>query len=216
MTQFIQSVNPDLLKALDDAVMYDGGKIRVLPFDFWKSFNPEVIKNFMLNHGVYVIPTAELVEWFAKNIEGNAIEIGAGHGSISRTLGIPITDSRMQERPEIKLIYESMGQPPIKYPLDVEKLSAVQAIKKYKPNTIIGTFITHKYCDKIKSGNALGVNEEFVLQNVNKYMLVGNIDTHHDKPIRKLPHDELYFDWLITRSVNQSKNRIWIWQKSKS
>lgn len=107
----------------------------------------------------------------------------------------------MQERPEIKMYYLMGGQPVIQYPSDVEKLDAEQAINKYKPDTVIGCFITHKFDYSTNSGNAFGVQEEFIIKNVRRYINVGNLETHRLKP---------------TRSVDQSKNRIWVHEKIKN
>lgn len=191
----------------------DDGKLIIKPFDFWKNRDKNEINYFLLQHGIYVIPTTELINWLKENIIGNAIEIGAGNGAISRALNIPITDSRMQERDDIKILYAMSGQPVIKYPDDVEKLDAEEAISKYKPDTVIGCFITHKFKEEIGNGNMYGVEEENILASVKRYINVGNLTTHKSKPILKIKHHELYFDWLITRSVNQNDNRIFIWDK---
>ncbi len=191
-----------------------GGKLLVKDFEFYNSFPVNTVRLFMLENGIYVLPTTELVAWIKENIIGTAIEIGAGHGAISRQLGIPITDSWMQDRPDIKLYYQMCGQPVIKYHQDVEKLDAIEAIKKYKPDTVIGAFITHKYVESINSGNAFGVKEEFILQNAQRYINIGNLVTHRDKPILEFPHDEHYFQWIITRSADQKNNRIFVWNKN--
>jgi len=169
---------------------------------------------FMYIHGIYVLPTTELIEFLRSQIIGKAIEIGAGHGAIARSLNIPITDSRMQEQPEIKFIYQMGGQPPITYHDDIEKLDAIQAVKKYEPDTVIGAFITHKFDVKIGNGNAMGVDEEKMFSKIkSRYINIGNKHTHKDKPILKLKHTEYQFDWIITRSVNQYQNVIFVFDK---
>lgn len=200
------------LSGLEKEVLVDG-KLIVRPFEFWKNRDKNEINYFLYVHGIYVIPTDELINYLKENIIGSTIEIGAGNGAISRTLNIPITDSRMQEREDIKMHYAMTGQPVIKYPDDVEKLDAEEAIAKYRPDTVIGCFITHKYKEEIGNGNMYGVEEENILKAVKRYINVGNLMTHKAKPILKMKHEEHYFDWLITRSVNQSDNRIFIWNK---
>lgn len=195
--------------------VFDGGVLKVMPSSFYKSLDENKVKLLMWKHGIYVLPTKELVDWLKENIIGGAIEIGAGVGTIGRALKIPTTDSRMQERPEIKMMYSLSNQPTINYPYDVEKLNAEEAIIKYKPDTVIGCFITHKYEEKIGSGNALGVQEEFILENVGRYINIGNLHTHRDKPILKNNPIAYNFDWLITRSNDQSINRIWIYDKKQ-
>jgi cephalosporin hydroxylase len=157
-----------------------------------------------------VLPTEELIDFLHYQLTYPAIEIGAGTGAIARALKIPATDSHMQERPEIKAYYESMGQPVIKYPIDVIKMDAETALKHYKPNTVVGAYITHKYNGV--SGNMYGVVEGKILAAKCKYILIGNDTIHHDKPILKYDHKTLRFDWLVTRSQKEF-NYIKIWQK---
>lgn len=207
----MEKINPDLFLSLEKSVINENGLLRVLPANFWLSFPFPVRRVFMHHHGIYVMPTSELIEWLAQNIIGNAIEIGAGNGAIARTLGIPITDSRMQEDPDVAFYYQQLKQPTIKYPDDVEKLNYTNAIKKYNPDTVIGAYITHKWRDDLQSGNYKGVREEEILKKVKRYINIGNSVTHHDKPIRKLPHTEYYFDWIVTRAQDQKTNKIWVW-----
>lgn len=197
---------------LEKDVIADG-KLIVKPFSFWNNIDRNEINYFLYVHGIYVVPTEELINYLKENIVGSAIEIGAGNGAISRALNIPITDSRMQELEEIKMMYAMSGQPVIKYPDDVEKLNSDQAIVKYKPDTVIGCFITHKFKAEIGNGNMYGVEEENILKSVKRYINVGNLTTHKSKPILKMKHEEHYFEWLITRAVNQKDNRIFIWNK---
>lgn len=199
----------DISKIRSEAIK--DGKLQVMPFDFYKRFTPNEIKYFMHQEAIYVLPTSELIDWLKDNIKGNAIEIGAGNGAISRALGIPITDSRMQELKEISLVYLLSGQPIIKYANDVEKLSADEAVIKYKPDTVIGAFITHKFNGV--NGNALGVDLKSLIDNVSKYIHIGNLTTHKDYGIYNRLTNQHYFDWLITRSVNQKENRIFVWGK---
>lgn len=195
---------------------FENGLLKVMPLSFYKALDENSLKLFMLNHGIYVIPTTELIDWLNENINETAIEIGAGLGTIARALQIPITDSRMQEFPDVKLIYNMGGQPTIKYPSDVEKLDYKEAIEKYKPKTVIGCFITHKHKSGMSTGNMYGVEEEYILKNVQRYINIGNLQTHKDKPILKEKSTEYNFDWLITRSNDQSLNRIWVYDQKQS
>lgn len=201
------------LSELEKEVLTSDKKLVVKPYSFWKDIDRNTVSYFMLQHGIYTMPTVELIEWLRANIIGNAIEIGAGNGAIARSLNIPITDSKLQEEPAIKGYYLSVGQPIIEYHSDVEKLEAIEAIKKYKPDTVIGSFITHKWKEHMGNGdgNMFGVDEHKILKSVKRYINIGNLVTHKAKPILKQKHEELYFDWLVTRSVNQSENRIFIW-----
>lgn len=190
----------------------EDGKLKILPYDFYRSRDHEELQVFMLKNGIYVIPTQELIDWlkdFIKNFSKNPIEIGAGNGSIGRALGIRMTDSFMQENPEIKKYYRMMRQEPVHYGEDVEKLEALEAVEKYDPDLVIGAFITHKFNGV--DGNALGVDEDMMMEKVPIYIMVGNLDTHGTKPLlTKGTYNAYPFEWLITRSDDQSKNRIFV------
>lgn len=208
-------MNAKILDRVDTAHLdkqtISNGKLVIKNHSFWKGLDPNLVANFMLKHGLYVIPTTELICWLKENVVGSAIEIGAGNGAISRALGIPITDNRMQELPEVQFFYMMSGQPVIAYPDDVEKLEALEAVEKYKPDTVIGAFITHKFVDEVVGGNAYGVQEETIIEKTRRYIMIGNLDTHRLKPILKKKHDWMYFPWLITRSADQKNNRIFVW-----
>lgn len=191
-------------------LMFDGDDINILSANIYKRYSLDTVQFLMHMRGIYVLPTEELIEWLRPHCD-NAIEIGAGNGTIGRALGIPITDSHLQANPEIQKIYKTFGQPPIEYPADVEKLDALQAIEKYNPKTVIGAYITHLYRDGDVEGNMFGVDEYKVIDG-RMYINIGNADTHKHKPILSIPHEEYHFDWIITRSADQSKNRIWVWQ----
>jgi hypothetical protein len=193
---------------LENLLIKDG-ILQVLSYEIIKDFDQEVLLNFELKYGIYVLPTLELIDFLRGEIVGDAIEIGAGMGAIGRSLGIPITDSYLQTVPEIKFYYEQMGNPVITYPADVEKLSAESAIRKYNPDTVIAAYVTHKYNGT--TGNMYGVVEGKILAKGCKYISIGNDNVHMDKPILKYPHRVMRFDWLETRS-EKSKNHVKIWQ----
>jgi hypothetical protein len=155
-----------------------------------------------------------MIDWFRENMEGTAIEIGAGHGALSRALGIPITDSRMEELPEIALYYELMHQPTIKYPADVEGLDAEEAITKYQPDTVIGGYITERWRPGMEEGNAMGVDEYDVIKRTKKYILVLNMQVHKKKRFLQLGHTPYKFPWIVTRSEH-FHNRICVWKGKK-
>ena len=182
--------------------------LQIRPYKEIQPYEGEVMEQFLHKHGVYVMPTLELILFLAKEINGTAIEIGCGNGAIARTLMIPATDAYVQERPEVVALYQTWGQPTIKYPTDVEKLTAEQAVEKYNPDTVIGAYITHKWNGK--TGSAYGVVEGRIVSSGIKYINIGNDNTHKDKPILKHPHKTYRFDWLVTRG-EKSKNFIKIW-----
>jgi hypothetical protein len=189
------------------------GKINVLPFSFYAGMDHEAILHFMAVYGIYVLPTTELIDWLRNNIIGTTIEIGCGNGAIGRALGIPITDSKMQEKGEIKMYYNLVGQEPVSYPKDVIQLDGNEAVKKYNPDTVITAFVTHKFNGV--DGNMFGVVEGKILQQVKRYISISNEITHAGKPILKHPHQSYHFPWLITRALDQSKNVIWVFDGKK-
>ena len=203
-------LNTDI-SGLEKQVFDDAGHLIIHPFSFYKGIQRNDILHLMHKHGIYVLPTSELIDFLREKTVGSAIEIGAGNGAISRTLKIPITDSKMQDEPDAKLFYKLIQQPGIKYPSDCEKIDAIAAVKKYRPDTVIGAFITHKYVNETIGGNYLGVKEEKIIALCKRYINIGNQITHHSKPILKLGHTRHYFPWIITRSINQDENRIFIW-----
>jgi len=182
-----------------------------MPHEYYKQFDFSIAQAIMYVAGLYVLPTQELIDWLRTKMIGMTIEIGCGTGAIGRGLGIPFTDSKLQAEPDIVAWYLSQGQIPIVYPPDVEKLTADEAISKYNPNTVVGAFITHKFNGV--DGNMFGVVEEKILGAGIQYINIGNEGTHVTKPILNTSHSEYQFDWLITRSVDQKLNRIWIWNE---
>jgi hypothetical protein len=81
----------------------------------------------------YTIPTIELIDFLKARI-GNrkAIEIGSGNNDLGWYLGIPQTDSYIQQTEAMKTLYSALGQVPTSPKPDVEKLDAIAAIKKYQ------------------------------------------------------------------------------------
>ncbi len=191
-----------------EKILFKDSLLQVLPFSEVQNFDEMELLNVMFKHGIYVLPTQELIDFLKTEIKGVAIEIGCGLGAIGRALNILITDSLLQTQPEIKAYYEALGQPVINYPDDVIQITADQALKRYKPNTVIGAYITHKYNGV--DGNAFGVNEQNILLG-RKYINIGNDNVHSSKPITKYLHETFRFDWLVTRS-EKSKNHIKIWK----
>lgn len=170
----------------------------------------------------YGIVTSELIEWLNSYINGRkAIEIGSGSGDLAHHLGIKGTDNKMQDDPSFRInglsvkdLYLSTGQPIIKYPSWVEKLAAGEAVEKYKPEVVVGMWVTH-WIDPSKppppgGGNCFGVVEEDIIKRAT-YIMIGNRYIHQYKPALKLPHQELELPFL--RSRRPDENVIYIWEK---
>lgn len=162
---------------------------------------------------IYGLPSQELVSFLKNEIrEKKAIEIGAGHGYLGNALNIPQTDSYLQERRSIRKFYNLAGQPTINYPNRVRKLNAIQAITRFKPEVVIGSWITQRGTAEIPQSSAYGPNEEKILKMVKKYIMIGHISQHDKKIIRKYPHQVIYGDWICSRSLDRSGNIIYIWE----
>ncbi len=196
-----------------DKMLIENNLVRPVYFNRLKRINPNHLKLWLTTHGVYQIPTWELIEWLRDTIDGrmkSTIEIGAGKACIGRHLGIHMTDSCCYEVPLIAQYYHTLGQPVTIPPPDVERLSGNDAVIKYRPQVVLGSWIT-QWSNIPHDGNFFGINEERILDAGATYILVGNIDVHGKKRIMRWPHREYYFPWLVSRGMDQNNNRIWIW-----
>lgn len=189
-----------------------GDDFEIKPKDWFDKFSDNQVKYFMLMEALYVLPTEELITFLDEELGDDAIEIGSGRGFIERELGLICTDSKLQNRPDIKLMYSLMGQPTIEYPKHVRPMDALTAIRTLKPEEVLGCFVTHKWRSDTQDGNEWGVDFEKVLGKVKKLILVGNKGIHKNNPIMALPHREVFLPGLITRAVNQEDNRVFIWE----
>jgi hypothetical protein len=202
---------------LDADLLDNDSHLIVKPASFYRNIPQDHLSLWGHVHGVYCLPTVELIDWLSNHLEVNkTIEIGAGIGTIGRTLGIPITDSCfMRNNPEVAMFYKLAGQPTTAYPNDIVEMDAITAIKHYKPEVVIASWVTHKYNEQMhwREGNVFGVDESFILANVNKYILIGNETVHSRKPILEVPHETFKFDWLYSRSTTPQANIIYLWQR---
>lgn len=192
-------------------------KLKIMPAAFYEQIPQEHLALWCHNNGIYGLPTTELIDWLRLQITPKTIEIGSGNGAIGRELGIPTTDSCFMRRPDVALLYTLQGQPTTKYPDDIEELSAVDAIEKYQPEVVIGCWVTHKYREDEhwRSGNMYGIDEDYILSKVKKYIVIGNEVVHSQKRILQYKHQELKFPWLYSRSMNISGNTIYVWETNE-
>lgn len=207
----------ELIKKMSSELLLENGKIKLLPYNFYDKYTHQQIRLFFHHQARYGIPTTELVYFLKDSIikDLSAIEIGCGHGDLGYHLGIKTTDSRMQENKHIAKIYKAMLQPVIKYPDDVEKLDAIEAIKKYKPKVVVASWVT-QWVDisktPYKTGVENGVKENEILELVDTYVLIGNLDSHGNKDIFKYDHTIVSLP-TRSRATDQSKNFIATWNK---
>ena len=202
---------PDLLD--------ENNRLKLLGAEAYDAISPSALCLWCNRYARYGLPTIELVEWLQKRIAGrNAIEIGSGTGDLAYHLGIPATDNRMQEWPEIKFNYELVGQPVIKYPDFVQNLDALDAVKQYKPDVVIASWVTHWIDPNLppppEGGNAWGVKEDKILATGCTYILIGNKRVHGIKKIMAQPHKEFELPFLRSRAIHPELNRVWIWNDS--
>jgi hypothetical protein len=201
------------ISALEELTGAGTGLIHPIPAKELAKFDFLTRRLFLHKWALYTFPTTELIDYLADRIAGkSAIEIGAGLGVIGRALGVPLTDNKMQEWPEIRATYQLMGQPTIKYPPDVIELDAISAVERYKPDIVIGSYITHKWDDSSQSGNWWGVDTLKLTEMVPEYLMIGNLNTHRNDPaMKQLDHVERH-DFLFTRGEDNT-SAIFCWKQ---
>lgn len=168
--------------------------------------------------GMYVLPTAELVEWLRGFIGDRfALEIGAGCGALARALGILATDNLMQTWPHIAAHYRAMGQPVIEYGPEVEDLGADEAVAVYRPDVVLGAWITHRYdeAQHERGGSVYGPDFAHILRNCSELVLVCNTDTHAAHTLMDIPHRRVRPPGLFSRAQS-GEDFIGIWKGGKA
>ena len=205
--------------AVREAALDEFGRIRELPASVWLQFPWEELRMFMHEYPVYVLPTTELLDVLEDLTDGlKTIEIGAGSGSIGRHLGIKMTDSYLQQdNATVKKLYELTGQPVIHYPPDVIKADALTAYRRFKPECILGCYVTHRWLEGMQNGNMYGVDFERLLPLIKRLVLVGNKHVHWENPIMSFKHREIdLHGTVITRNEDRSADRIYVWDNGYS
>lgn len=212
----LHHIDPSKHRDLAPYVLDSRGQIKVLAAEFWQCTTREERAIFGVKHGLYGFPTLELAARLRQLIGSRrAIEIGAGHGQLAKTLGIIATDNRMQERDDVKSIYEALGQPVVRYGSNVLKADARQAVRQFRPQVVVAQWVTHKF-DSTRpeaGGNMFGVDEEKIIKSVDAYIFIGNEHVHAPKPIWRLPHRIEFPNYIFSRAMNGSRDFIAIWGK---
>lgn len=195
------------------------GLLRLHPAEFYLSLPPKLLRYWCYLTGMYAVPTAELMAWLLPEIGPamlpRTIEIAAGRDRIGAFLGVPMTDSWACCDLINQMFYNTLQQPMVVPCRDVEVLTAEEAVNKYRPEVVVAGWVTHKNDDPTSApgnGRYDGVDEEWLLTRVKKYIVVGNLDAHHIKPILKRKHREVRAPWLVSKAVRQEHNRIFIWE----
>lgn len=200
------------LSDLDKVLKDKHGNLRPVSASTLHEISYPLLQTYAHFRAIYTFPTRELLGWLRRAIgTDTAIEICAGHGSIGRALEIPTTDSYMQDRPEVQLIYQLQRHPTTKPPSDVKKMEALEAVEYFKPHTVIGAFATQLFRDDgIEQASAYGVDEEILLSKVKRYIFIGNENVHGQKRILARPHETIRAPWIVTRANDPTKNVIWV------
>lgn len=191
-------------------------------------FTKDALFIAMQDLAIYVWPTSELVHYLDSMFpdKSNVIEIGSGNGVLAYALGIRATDNYSQcdqfrpKSPAEKAAhkralqtFKALKMAHVNYGPNVENISAINAIKKYKPMHVLGCYVTHIWREGMLNGNELGIDEEKIISDpsINSYTVVGNSVTHKDKPILKHPHETMRPHGIIARAFDQKQNCVFRW-----
>jgi len=210
------AVTPDFkVQKQISALLLKDGELQVFPAAVFDFFPKEQLAYWCNREAVYGLPTTELVSFLKERIgTRSAIEIGSGVGALGKALGIPCTDSYMQEVPEVKNFYALTGQPPVRYGAHVEKLEALDAVAKYNPKVVVAQWVTEYVSPLSKpgalGGSVYGVREEQMLKHIDEYILVGHEGVHSQKAISPNVNETLRPAWLRSRSLRLG-NVIYVW-----
>lgn len=211
------SANHDISE-LEKHFLNENGYMKCLPAEELLSYGFEKLRVFAHVHAIYQFPTIELLDVLSNMIGKNScIEIGAGRGDIGRLLNIKMTDSHQQSKPQYKQHYEMINQPLIKYPKDVEKIGYKDAIKKYRPEIVLGCWVTHRYDPQRPEakGNIEGIDTNFVTQRAKKFIFVGNSKIHENWTLPNYSQQHAYtFEGIVSRAA-QGTNFVAVFEKIK-
>lgn len=214
MDSSVALINLATTRDISGDVLDEQGRFRILPAAYWSTTTTAERARFGNQHGIYSFPTDELVEHL-KNVIGerSAIEIGSGNGVLAEALDIPATDNRMQEMTKYAKIYAREKQKPVSYGPNVIKCPAHEAVRRFKPQVVIGCWVTHLY-DPMRhwaGGNEIGVDEEDILRNCEEYVFVGNTAVHKPKKIWKYEHEIEHPSFVYSRAHNGSREFVATW-----
>ena len=199
-------------------LMAENGLIKLLPAAAYNQFDPDGLRLWCHLHGRYGLPTVELIGWLKDYVgRRHTIEIGSGAGDLAHHLGIKATDSKIQDDPVAASYYRAMGQPTIRYPAWVEKLEALAAVKKYRPQVVIASWVTNWIDPNLPpppgGGSVFGVREDRLLKTGVVYVLIGNLVVHQYKPILRKKHREVALPFLRSRAHQPEMDRVLIWNE---
>jgi len=209
----------------DAELLDERGRMRLLSFEAIQRLPPDALATWCLARARYNVVTSELVAFVRGLITkagfelADCLEVGAGMGDLGRHLGIRMTDSAMQTRPDIRLYYQTLGQPIVDPPADVERIDGIGALEKHKPRVVVAAWVTQLYREgdtEARIGSSVeGVDEERLVRDVELYVHIGNDGPHGTKRILAREHTCVRAPWIVSRGLDQSKNCIRIWRKGE-
>jgi hypothetical protein len=203
------------LDALDEQLLdKTTGRIRLMPAAELLAHGLLALQAWCVARARYQLVTTELIEWLKPLVHGRrAIEIGAGMGDLGHYLGIPMTDSAWQVEQEADTFFALAfrDQAPTNPPPDVERIDAEAAVAKYKPDIVVGCWITQKWHEGDDRGSVHGVEEIRIVRAVDCYVHIGNHRVHSFKRILRLKHKERRAPWIVSRAFEPEENIIWTW-----
>lgn len=217
-TELIDTTGIDLEHL--DSLWTVGGRLRLLSAQEFRVVPHDQLRVWCGKRGRYGIPTIELIQWLKDRIgERMAIEVGAGNGDLGYHLGIPASDSYVQQHnPSVTSLYTLSGQAPTNpNPLDVVKVDAERAVQIFKPDVVVASWLTRKFVkgvdvDGRAEASVYGPMEEKILKGCAEYIHIGNMGSHSQKTLLSLPHETHYLPWLVSRAQDQSLNVVHIWK----
>jgi len=217
MTLVAKPLTSAQIAQLDVRFLDEHGGVRLLPASAWADVDTMTRALWCYHHGFYGLPTGELIAFVREVTAGrSAIEIGAGATGLGRYLGIPMTDSAVQCRADMRAFYTLTGQKPTEPGSDVERIDALSAVAKYRPRVVVASWVTRFFrpgVDKEGVAQAFGegVDEEALFEKVDTYIHIGNEGSHGEKTLLSLPHAIYRAPWLLSRSQNPGANVIYVW-----
>jgi hypothetical protein len=198
-----------------DAFLLDGGRMIPRTAAELATIPIAALREWANARSRYGIPSLELVAFLRLVIgERSAIEIGAGQGDLGSILGIRMTDSGMQRDPAIEAIYKMLGVETTKPPPDVELIDGNAAVRKYRPAVVVASWVTQFWRPEDgpdAQASMFGVDEGAILDAVECYVFIGNVNSHGQKRILARPHQAIYAPFLFSRAQKPELNCIWIW-----
>lgn len=210
-------LDPSKIRDISPDVLDDNGRMRVLPAAFWEQTTVEERALFGGRNGLYLFPTTELVDHLRELIgDRKAIEIGAGNGVMAEALGIIATDSHQQAKEPTRSAYAFNGQVTVPYGPNVIDCPASRAVRRYKPEVVIGAWVTPKFDpkDPERGGNVEGIDEIDVWSNCRQYVMIGIETQHWRSRLWDKPHTIEYPSWLYSRATSSGRQFIATWTRT--